>query len=471
MTTMVAGRPPNHRQSRRQPEPASIWLRLCAAAVDFSLVVGLAVVVNAVLPWQSAGASVAAADVLLALVEVVAGTSGGKLVVGLEVVWSDDTLLRRVGRAVLKYFLAGLSFLPAFFNRRRRGLHDMLGGSIVRKKPQASARVVRTLGAVTACLYVVVTFGCGRLLSHLVDERIDAERVDTLPAVLDPARAVESSDDWVEVWHQDLRLRLPRTFQGSSIQSGSILVVLGGGRGKQAAGPRLMIFFGDENHPFTQCSAPGPAWRHIVSCVDPQTAQRNVFAMRLADRRYLTPYGMAVTNGRLILKQQYLKGSPGRFFLRTYESGGLLVHWIGRQELPEKPDGKLTFYDDVLFATTSSQAGLAVTWADMLPDEQLIEAVIRSAALRPPTPEQVEAQVANSERTGDALGALNAMRAGHHERHVVEVATACLTRTGVRWEREVYARWLEDLAQKDGNLRDLAERTRAWLPPKATTGR
>ena len=142
------------RPYRREPAPASIWLRLCGAVVDFSLLAGLAVVVHQLLPWRTAptSLSVSVADLALALVEVLAGTSIGKRIAGLEIIWTDDTLLRRVGRAGLKYFLAGLALLPAFFNRRHRGLHDLVGGSIVCERP-ARARVLRTLGTVAACGY------------------------------------------------------------------------------------------------------------------------------------------------------------------------------------------------------------------------------------------------------------------------------------------------------------------------------
>jgi hypothetical protein len=87
--------------------------------------------------------------------------------------------------------------------------------------------------------------------------------------------------------------------------------------------------------------------------------------------------------------------------------------------------------------------------------------MIRSAVLRSPTRPEPEAQVASSERSGEASGALNALRAGHRERHVAEMATECLARTGLPWERRVYALWLEELAKKDESLRDQTGRTHA----------
>jgi len=73
--------------------------------------------------------------------------------------------------------------------------------------------------------------------------------------------------------------------------------------------------------------------------------------------------------------------------------------------------------------------------------------------------------VASSERSGEASGALNPLRAGHRKRHVAELATECLAKTGLPWERRVYALWLEELAKKkDESLRDQAGHTHAWLP-------
>jgi hypothetical protein len=463
-----AVRPIGYRPYRREPVPASIWLRLCGAIADFSLLAVLAVVVDGFLPWRSAPASlsVTVADMVLALVEVLAGTSVGKLVAGLEIEWTDDTLLRRVSRAGLKYFLAGFAFLPAFFNRRHRGLHDLAGGSIVCQRP-ARARVLRALGTIAACGYFAVTFGVGRLFDRLVDVRIDAGRVDAVPAEMDVAQPSAAPGDSIEFWSGDLRVRFPRPFPGCPIQSGAVALLIGGGGGERVAGPRLLILSGGGNHPFVQCSASGPAWRHILDCSDPRAAQRGVFAMRRADRWYLTPYGMAVTNGRLILKQQYVKGGPQRFFMRAFESAGLLVDWIGREDV-EPSTQRVSRYDDLWFATEAAHAELVIIWADRSPDEHLVEAAIRSAVLQPPTPREIDEQVSASERSGKPLGALNAMRAGNRDRHTVQVAVASLRATGLPWERQLFASWLRKLADEDASLRDLADGTRAWLPREAS---
>ncbi|EAU41950.1 hypothetical protein FP2506_15994 [Fulvimarina pelagi HTCC2506] len=128
--------------------PAGFFVRLIACVVD-GLIIGLLQFAVASAEIFSEGQLTAISLVLTSVYVItfwaLRGATPGKMALGLTVVSATDGQPLGVKASVLRYLgyvvssiIVGLGFLWIMFNRRKRGWHDYIAGTVVLRKPPSN---------------------------------------------------------------------------------------------------------------------------------------------------------------------------------------------------------------------------------------------------------------------------------------------------------------------------------------------
>lgn len=445
---------------------AGIILRFIATLLDFF--VFFTSVSYFYIPVQGKSKGTFSLLILAAAVlyEISFKNTPGKQLLKMKTIYERKALRFYLLRPVLKYLLGAISVLFKPFNRKRQWLHDRLSRTIIVKAP-CRLRPLKAIVFFILGLNIFLTFGLGNLMWGLMKEKIDFDRVNTIPERITVEKTTVPGENFT-VWNSGWRMSLPRNFRGMDMENG--YGWNGYGISSNVKQKTLGIFIGfmNFNHPCTKCEPKtGNVWRIVLPCdKSPIAVQDAVFNAALKDRLLIwNPLNMLRINSLLFEKSINISGIGNDFSLRKLNQNGISIVWL----ITEMPPGmelepKIPFFWDTLFLATPSDYGvLIVLWKGKPRDEQLVLKLIGSLEFRPSGPSDIDEQFELAKKHRSIVHAMNAFRMSEKNRYNIgELLFHLLSEKGTAAEKSSFSLTISSLGKEERRYLKMAYLTREW---------